>query len=72
MTFSIMCVIITQICPCNMYAAILKDYRNDTFSMTKFDILRKQNAYPFEPQFYYIKEGCNGVFIIRTCYYDVL
>ena len=28
--------------------------------------------YPCKPQFYYIKVGCKGVFITRTCFHDVL
>ena len=31
----------------------------------------KKNEYPCKPQFYYIKVGCKGVFITRTCYHDV-
>ena len=26
-----------------------------------------KNEYPCKPQFYYIKVGCKGVFISRTC-----
>ena len=33
--------------------------------------IRKKNVYPCKPQFYYIKVGCKGVYIIRTCYPDV-
>ena len=33
---------------------------------------KKKNVYPCKPQFYYIKVGCKGVFITRTCYPDVL
>ena len=29
-------------------------------------------VYPCKPQFYYIKVGCKGVFITRTCLHDVL
>ena len=29
-------------------------------------------VYPFQPQFYYIKVGCKGVFVTRTCFRDVL
>ena len=28
----------------------------------------KKNVYPCKPQFYYIKVGCNGVFVTRTCF----
>ena len=30
----------------------------------------RKNAYPCTPQFHYIKEGCKGVFITRTCLHD--
>ena len=30
----------------------------------------RKNEYPCKPQFYYIKVGCKGVFITRTCYHD--
>ena len=29
------------------------------------------NVYPCKPQFYYIKVGCKGVYITRTCLHDV-
>ena len=32
----------------------------------------RKNEYPCKPQFYYIKVGCKGVYIIRTCYPDVI
>ena len=32
----------------------------------------RKNVYPCKPQFYYIKVGCKGVYITRTCYPDVL
>ena len=31
----------------------------------------KKNVYPYKPQFYYIKVGCKGVFVTRTCFRDV-
>ena len=31
----------------------------------------KKNVYPCKPQFYYIKVGCKGVFVTRTCFRDV-
>ena len=31
----------------------------------------KNNIYPCKPQFYYIKVGCKGVYITRTCLHDV-
>ena len=30
----------------------------------------RKNVYPCKPQFYYIRAGCNGVFITRTCFHD--
>ena len=30
-----------------------------------------KNVYPCKPQFYYIKVGCKGVFVTRTCFRDV-
>ena len=27
-------------------------------------------VYPCKPQFYYIKVGCKGVFVTRTCFRD--
>ena len=32
----------------------------------------RKNVYPCKPQFYYIKVGCKGVFVTRTCFRDVL
>ena len=32
--------------------------------------IRKKNVYPYIPQFHYIKVGCKGVFITRTCLHD--
>ena len=31
----------------------------------------KKKVYPCKPQFYYIKVGCKGVFVTRTCFLDV-
>ena len=31
---------------------------------------KKKNVYPYKPQFYYIKVGCKGVFVTRTCFRD--
>ena len=36
-----------------------------------FRAKKRKNAYPGKPQFYYIKVGCKGMFITRTCYHDV-
>ena len=30
----------------------------------------RKNVYPSKPQFYYIKVGCKGVFVTRTCFRD--
>ena len=30
----------------------------------------RNNIYPCKPQVYYIKVGCKGVFITRTCYHE--
>ena len=30
----------------------------------------RKNEYPGKPQFYYIKVGCKGVYITRTCFHD--
>ena len=32
----------------------------------------KKKVYPCKPQFYYIKVGCKGVFVTRTCFRDVV
>ena len=32
----------------------------------------KKKVYPCKPQFYYIKVGCKGVFVTRTCFRDVM
>ena len=32
----------------------------------------RKHVYPCSPQFHYIKVGCKGVFITRTCLHDVL
>ena len=32
----------------------------------------KKTVYPCKPQFYYIKVGCKGVFVTRTCFRDGL
>ena len=31
----------------------------------------RKNVYPYTPQFCYIKVGCKGVFVTRTCFRDV-
>ena len=32
----------------------------------------KKNVYTCKPQFYYIKVGCKGVLVTRTCFRDEL
>ena len=32
---------------------------------------KKNNVYPFKPQFYYIKVGFKGIKIIKVCFRDV-
>ena len=32
----------------------------------------KKKSIPCKPQFYYIKVGCKGVFVTRTCFRDAL
>ena len=36
-----------------------------------FGSKNKKHVYPCKPQFYYIKVGCKGVFVTRTCFRDV-
>ena len=31
---------------------------------------KKKKVYPCKPQLYYIKVGCKGVFVTRTCFRD--
>ena len=31
---------------------------------------KRKHVYPCKPQFYYIKVGCKGVYITRTCLHD--
>ena len=31
----------------------------------------RKNVYPCKPPFYFIKVGCKGVFVTRTCFRDV-
>ena len=32
----------------------------------------RKKVFPCKPQFYYIKVGCKGVFVTRTCFRDLL
>ena len=36
-----------------------------------FQSKNKKKCLPRKPQFYYIKVGCKGVFVTRTCFRDV-
>ena len=35
-----------------------------------FEAKIRKNVYPCKPQFHYIKVGCKGVFVTRTCFRD--
>ena len=35
-----------------------------------FEAKIRKKVYPCKPQFYYIKVGCNGVFVTQTCFRD--
>ena len=37
-----------------------------------FRAKRRKNVFSCTPQFYYIKVGCKGVYITRTCFHAVL
>ena len=41
------------------------------FPQSMFWSKNKKKVYPCKPQLYYIKMGCKGVFITRTCLHDV-
>ena len=43
------------------YTAIFHGCKNDNFQM---------NFFLYIPQFYYIKVGCKGVFVTKTCFRD--
>ena len=38
--------------------------------MSQFGAKIRKNVYPCKPQFYYIKVGCKGVCVTRTCFRD--
>ena len=42
-----------------------------TYPKSIFWSENKKKVYPCKPQFYYIKVGCKGVFVTRTCFHDV-
>ena len=60
------------------YTAIFHCCKNVNFQMKMFNIFLlfaqniENNIYPGKPQFYYIKVGCKGVFITRTCLHDAI
>ena len=35
-----------------------------------FGSKNKKKVYPCKHQFYYVKKGCEGVFVTRTCFRD--
>ena len=37
-----------------------------------FGVKIRKKVYPCKPQFYFIKVGCKGVFVTRTCFRDAL
>ena len=45
--------------------------RYNEYPQSMFWSKNKKNVYPCKPQFYYIKVGCKGVFVTRTCFHDV-
>ena len=44
---------------------------SNEYPQSMFWSKNKKKVYPFKPQFYYIKVGCKGVFVTRTCFRDV-
>ena len=62
------------------YTAIFHGCKNHNFQLKMFDYFHvfaqnidcfkaklRKNEYPCKPQFNYIKVGCKGVYITRTC-----
>ena len=45
---------------------------SNEYPQSMFWSKNKKNVYPCKPQFYYIKVGCKGVFVTRTCFRDVI
>ena len=58
--------IFAQNIDCGYSEAVLMSTHNLCFGAK----IRKK-VYPCKPQFYYIKVGCKGVFVTRTCFPDV-
>ena len=44
---------------------------SNEYPQSMFWSKNKKKVYPCKPQLYYIKVGCKGVYITRTCYHDV-
>ena len=45
---------------------------SNEYPQSMFWSKNKKKVYPCKPQFYYIKVGCKGVYITRTCYHDAV
>ena len=43
---------------------------SNEYPQSMFLSKNKKKVYPYKPQFYYIKLGCKGVFVTRTCFRD--
>ena len=58
------------------YTAIFHGCKNVNFPMKNYNIFlifaQNIDVYTCKPQFYYIKVGCKGVFITRTCFRDAI
>ena len=46
--------------------------RSNEYPQSMFLSEIKKKCIPCKSQFYYIKVGCKGIYITRTCYRDVL
>ena len=58
---------------CEIFLNFCSKHRSLVLTSTHdlcFRAIIRQNVYPCKPQFYYIKVGCKGVFITRTCLND--
>ena len=49
----------------------LEPPHSNEYPQSMFWSKNKEIVYPGKPQFYYIKVGCKGVFVTRTCFLDV-
>ena len=58
--------IFAQNIDCGYSEAVLTSTHN-----LRFGAKIRKKVYPCKPQFYYIKVGCKGVFVTRTCFPDV-